>query len=152
MKGIKTLPFSGSAVELTLLDGGGLTTTDDTKIHADGHDKPYFLYNWCFYIHHRASGRKILWDLGISDDRQMYTPFVLNYHWTSCNPIGPRRRLADQLQDIGVKTSDIDTVLFRLRKAADEYGIHIAMAHDAEFVKDGSDAVLISWKAMKRRE
>ncbi|KAG7038941.1 cytochrome p450 [Colletotrichum scovillei] len=264
MKGIKTLPFSSSAVELTLLDGGGLTTTDDTKIHADGHDRPYFLYNWCFYIHHRASGRKILWDLGISDDRQLYTPFVLNYHWTSCNPVGPRRRLADQLQDIGVETSDIDTVLFshahwdhcrpikdefpnakvifgrgtalhcspghiqndeiqpmvqwdsrifgddkvrtesfqelegswqswgpfesaldyfgdgslwiieapghmagnlaacaylesgeriimasdcchsRLRKAAEEYGMHIAMAHDAEFIKDGSDAVLMS--------
>lgn len=49
----------------------------------------------------------------VQQNQQMYTPFVLNYHWTSCNPVGPRRPLADQLQDLGVKTSDIDTVLFR---------------------------------------
>lgn len=32
----------------------------------------------------------------------------------------------------------------RLRKAVDEYGMHIAMAHDAEFIREGTDAVLMS--------
>lgn len=63
----KELPQASGHVEIILLDGGGFTTTDDTRIHADGHDQPYYLYDWCFYLHHKASGRKILWDLGISD-------------------------------------------------------------------------------------
>lgn len=63
----KALPPATGAVDLVLLDGGGFTTTDDTKVHADGGDKPYYLYDWCFYIHHKATGRKMLWDLGLSD-------------------------------------------------------------------------------------
>lgn len=31
-----------------------------------------------------------------------------------------------------------------LREAVNDYGMHIAMAHDAEFIKDGSDGVLMS--------
>ncbi|KAH7133867.1 beta-lactamase-like protein [Dactylonectria macrodidyma] len=108
----KKLPQATGHVEIVLLDGGGFTTTDDTRIHAGGHDQPYYLYDWCFYLHHKASGRKILWDLGISDDRNLYTPFVLNYHWPSCNPVGPRRCLVDQLADLGVRSEEIDTIIF----------------------------------------
>ncbi|KAJ2901598.1 hypothetical protein MKZ38_001618 [Zalerion maritima] len=102
---------SGTA-DVVLLDGGGFTTADDTKIHADGHHEPFYLYDWCFYIHHKATGRKILWDLGISNDSTLYTPFVLNYHFPSCNPVGPRCPLADQLGKLGVGAEDIDTVIF----------------------------------------
>lgn len=67
MSPVKALPEAYGSVDVVLLDGGGFTTTDDWRIYADGHDRPYYLYNWCFYIHHRASGRKLLWDLGISN-------------------------------------------------------------------------------------
>lgn len=63
----KQLPVASGNVEVVLLDGGGFLTTEDTIIHADGHDRPYYLYDWCFYVYHKPTGRKILWDLGISD-------------------------------------------------------------------------------------
>lgn len=66
MSPVKELPTVAGSVDVVLLDGGGFTTTDDTRIHADGHDKPYYLYDWCFYIHQKTTGRRILWDLGIS--------------------------------------------------------------------------------------
>ncbi|KAE9574990.1 hypothetical protein CGMCC3_g8819 [Colletotrichum fructicola] len=108
----RPIPLATGAVEIVLLDGGGFTTTDDTKIHEDGHLEPYYLYDWCFFIHHRATGRRMLWDLGIHNDRELYTPFVLNYHWTSCNPVGPRKSLITQLEDLGVMAEEIDTVIF----------------------------------------
>ncbi|KAF0315328.1 zinc finger protein [Colletotrichum asianum] len=61
----RPIPLATGAVEIVLKDGGGFTTTDDTKIHEDGHLEPYYLYDWCFFIHHRATGRRMLWDLGI---------------------------------------------------------------------------------------
>lgn len=67
MSRVKELPPTGGSVHVVLLDGGGFTTTDDWRIHADGHDRPYYLYDWCFYIHHKPTGKRILWDLGISN-------------------------------------------------------------------------------------
>lgn len=32
----------------------------------------------------------------------------------------------------------------KLREAVGEYGMHIAMAHDAEFIKEGTDPLLMS--------
>lgn len=73
---VKQLPIASGDVEVVILDGGGFTTTDDTKLHADGHNQPYYLYDWCYYIHHKPTGRRLLWDLGISDVRQV---------WPICN-------------------------------------------------------------------
>ena len=61
------LPTASSSVEIVLLDGGGFKTTEDWKLHAGGHSRPFFLYDWCFFIHHKALGKKVLWDLGISN-------------------------------------------------------------------------------------
>ncbi|KAI0123380.1 beta-lactamase-like protein [Xylariales sp. AK1849] len=108
----KHIPAAKGTVEIVLLDGGGFITGDDTKIHANGSSEPFYMYDWCFYIYHKATGQRILWDLGISDDRNLYTPFILNYHWPSCNPVGPRRRLVDQLADLDVAAETIDAVIF----------------------------------------
>jgi hypothetical protein len=61
------LPPATGSVDIVLLDGGGFRTGSDRMLHADGHDEPFFMYDWCFYIHHKATGRKMLWDLGMSD-------------------------------------------------------------------------------------
>lgn len=74
MRSVKQLPVASGTVEVVILDGGGFTTTDDTKLHADGHDRPYYLYDWCFYVYHKPTGRKMLWDLGISDVSRVITP------------------------------------------------------------------------------
>ncbi|KAF5009336.1 hypothetical protein FDECE_4434 [Fusarium decemcellulare] len=152
------LPQASGHVQVTLLDGGGFTTADDTKIHADGHDQPYYLYDWCFYLYHEATGRRILWDLGISNDRDLYTPFILNYHWPSCNPVGPRRSLVDQLGDLGVKPGEIDTVIFshahwdHCRPVKSEFpnakvlfgpgtGAHCSPGH----IRDGQVQPMVQW-------
>lgn len=80
----KHVPPASSAVEIVLLDGGGFRTTDDWKLHAGGHSRPYFLYDWCFFIHHKPSGKKMLWDLGISNVCLVPAP---RYHTESGSPI-----------------------------------------------------------------
>ncbi|KAL6405168.1 hypothetical protein AUP68_12012 [Ilyonectria robusta] len=112
MASLKNLPAGNKAVDVVLLDGGGFTTTDDTKIHANGHSNPYYLYDWCFYIYHKESGQRILWDLGIGEDHNDYTPFIVNYHFPSCNPVGPRISLVDQLKALDIEPEAIDAVLF----------------------------------------
>lgn len=72
MRPTKQLPIASGDVEVVILDGGGFTTTDDTRLHADGHDQPYYLYDWCYYIHHKPTGRRVIWDLGISDVSQAW--------------------------------------------------------------------------------
>ncbi|KAK9784137.1 putative 3-hydroxyisobutyrate dehydrogenase, mitochondrial [Seiridium cardinale] len=109
---IMTPPIEPGAVEIFLLDGGGFTSADDTRIHANGHNKPFFLYNWCFYIHHHPTRQKILWDLGLSGINADYTPFVVNNHFPVCNPTGPRRSLKEQLQALDVDSTDITAIIF----------------------------------------
>lgn len=67
---MKELPPATGDVVTVLLDGGGCTKGGDRLLHADGNDEPHYFYNWCFFIHHKPTGRKIVWDLGLSDVRQ----------------------------------------------------------------------------------
>ncbi|KAL1887241.1 hypothetical protein Sste5346_010336 [Sporothrix stenoceras] len=112
MSSQRQLPAASGTVEIVLLDGGGFRTTEDWRLHEGGHSRPFFLYDWCFFIQHKASGRKILWDLGISKDRSLYTPSVLANQWVGANPVGPRIPLTEQLKAIGHDPAEIDTVIF----------------------------------------
>jgi len=40
-----------------------------SKVHAGATDEIFRLYNWAFYIKDIATGRHILWDLGLSGVR-----------------------------------------------------------------------------------
>lgn len=86
-------------------------------------------------ILHGASRNGLIFRLGLLPSRDIF--------------LG-RREIANVKLDDGSRFclhEDLDKALdtiSRLRKAAEEYGMHIAMAHDAEFIKDGSDAVLMS--------
>ncbi|KAI1843763.1 hypothetical protein JX266_010022 [Neoarthrinium moseri] len=108
----KSFPPSSGSVEVTLLDGGGFTTAEDARLHQDGDRPPFYLYDWLFLIHHQSTGKKVLWDLGISNDRDLYTPFVLEYQWGSCNPVGPRVELGEQLKSVYVHPNEIDSIIF----------------------------------------
>ncbi|KAM5380887.1 hypothetical protein ACJZ2D_003411 [Fusarium nematophilum] len=106
------LPIATGSVDLVLLDGGSISSSRDSMMHANGHDGISRLYNWCFYIRHRPSGLKLLWDVGISNDLDDYTPFVKNNHFPQLNPVGPRLSLTDQLASLGVEALDISLVIF----------------------------------------
>lgn len=43
-------------------------------------------------------------------------------------------------EDLGAALSTID----KLRDAVDQYGMHITLAHDPDFIKRGTDEVLMS--------
>ncbi|RAR06491.1 glycoside hydrolase family 3 protein [Stemphylium lycopersici] len=102
------LPSSDACVELCLLDGGSFVG-DLSRMHA-GQNGTFRMYNWAFYI--ARKGRKVLWDLGLDDDRSCYTPWVNKFMLDYVNHVGPRQTIVQQLSDRGVAAEDVDTVLF----------------------------------------
>ncbi|KAF2199969.1 Metallo-hydrolase/oxidoreductase [Delitschia confertaspora ATCC 74209] len=103
------LPEPEDYVHLSLLDGGSFIG-DLVRVHAGIGSVKYRMYNWAFYISHK--GRHILWDLGLTEDRTCYTPWVNEFMLASINHVGPRRALTEQLRERGTESSQIDSVLF----------------------------------------
>lgn len=70
-----TLPGSeASEVQVHLLDGGSFSSATLSFIHANVSPDKFRLYDWCFLIFHRPSGRYVLWDLGCSDVGYLVAP------------------------------------------------------------------------------
>jgi hypothetical protein len=67
------LPTTDGFVNVTILDGGGMIGRR-SLIHADDDNSDIHMSCWVFYIDHPRTGKKTLWDIGIS----------------SVNPIKPR--------------------------------------------------------------
>jgi hypothetical protein len=60
------LPKTGSYVEVAILDGGGMIGSSKI-MHAEWpDDRDVHMSCWVFYIHHPKSGKKVVWDVGIS--------------------------------------------------------------------------------------
>jgi len=59
------LPADASSVELHCLDGGSFIAAA-SKMHAGASDKTFRMYNWAFYIKDIQTGRRVMWDLGLS--------------------------------------------------------------------------------------
>ncbi len=59
------LPQSTGSVELQILDGGSFSANFEV-VHADSASKPFKCHSWVVYIHHKPTGRHILWDVGLS--------------------------------------------------------------------------------------
>ncbi|KAH7345883.1 beta-lactamase-like protein [Pyrenochaeta sp. MPI-SDFR-AT-0127] len=102
------LPSTDGFVDVNLLDGGSFIA-DLSRLHA-GENGKFRMYNWAFHISHQ--GRHILWDLGLDEDRNCYTPWVNKFMLAEINHVGPRRTVVQQLSERGVQAQDIDTVIF----------------------------------------
>ncbi|KAH7242855.1 beta-lactamase-like protein [Fusarium solani] len=102
----------GPGVQVHLLDGGSFSTATLSFLHHGAPPELFRLYDWCFLIFHRPSGRYVLWDLGCSHDESLYTPWVKKIMLPSARPVGPRKPVATQLEELGVKADQIDSVLF----------------------------------------
>ena len=59
------LPQSTASVSLQILEGGSFSANLEV-VHADSASKPFKCQSWVIYIYHKASGRHILWDVGLS--------------------------------------------------------------------------------------
>ena len=65
--GIEVLEFPTTKgyVDVAILDGGGMI--GNSKImHADEPERDVPMSCWVFYIQHPKSGKKVIWDVGIS--------------------------------------------------------------------------------------
>ncbi|KAF5614622.1 metallo-hydrolase oxidoreductase [Fusarium tjaetaba] len=102
----------GPGVKVHLLDGGSFSTASMKLLHKNGSSEPFRMYDWCFLIHHQPSNRYVLWDLGCSDDYSVYTPWVNKFMLPYANVVGPLKSLKEQLEYLGLRVEQIDSVLF----------------------------------------
>ncbi|KAF1975706.1 Metallo-hydrolase/oxidoreductase [Bimuria novae-zelandiae CBS 107.79] len=104
-----TLPQTTAFVRLSLLDGGSFIADTD-KLHADVNNAKFRMYNWAFCLSH--GDEHILWDLGLNEDRSLYTPWVHKFMLDYTNVSGPRRSIKKQLSEKGISPDQIQTVIF----------------------------------------
>ncbi|KAK7191705.1 hypothetical protein PSPO01_02154 [Paraphaeosphaeria sporulosa] len=103
------IPLSTAFVGLSLLDGGSFIADTD-KLHADVSNAKFRMYNWAFCISH--GDEHIVWDLGLDEDRSLYTPWVNKFMLDYVNPAGPRKSIVQQLSERGVSSAQIKTIIF----------------------------------------
>ena len=59
------LPKTESYVDVAILDGGGMIGSS-SLMHAEGPPTDINMSCWVFYIQNPTTGKKVLWDVGIS--------------------------------------------------------------------------------------
>ncbi|EUC39468.1 hypothetical protein COCMIDRAFT_10448 [Bipolaris oryzae ATCC 44560] len=102
------LPSTDAFVSVLLLDGGSFV--GDWSLMHVGQTGKFRLYNWAFHITHKE--KHILWDLGLDDNWDCYTPWITKHMLQFVNHVGPRRTVVQQLSERGVSATDIDSVIF----------------------------------------
>ena len=66
----------------------------------------------CFLLEH-PSGRKLVWDLGIRKDYMNYAPKIAEYIPTTKYRIDVEQNVVDILEEHGVRSKDIEAVIWR---------------------------------------
>lgn len=125
----QSLPICGGKADVRCLNGGSFIASL-AMLHANSGSGTLRLYNWCFLIHDRISGRRVMWDLGMTSvcaplrsfpthgtnlilqDRSCYATVAANV-MESVQAVGPQDPIVDQLARYNVSSSAIDTVIFR---------------------------------------
>lgn len=69
--------------------------------------------SFSFLLEHAASGRKLVWDLGIRKDYQNYSPKIASYIPTTGYTIQVEKNVADILAENGVRGEDVEAVIWR---------------------------------------
>ncbi|KAL1603693.1 hypothetical protein SLS60_005282 [Paraconiothyrium brasiliense] len=104
-----SIPQTKAFVGLSLLDGGSFIASTNL-LHADVTNAKFRMYNWAFCISH--GNERIVWDLGLDEDRSLYTPWVNKYALDNINPAGPRKTIGEQLSERGTSSAQIQTIIF----------------------------------------
>ncbi|EOD52690.1 hypothetical protein UCRNP2_509 [Neofusicoccum parvum UCRNP2] len=136
------------------------------------------MYNWSFCVTHPGSGQHVLWDIGMSEQADNYTPRIQKTFLDPLKPAGARKSYPEQLATRNINSTEINKILFRplyegafeyatdsklggipslhtdlaaaketiarIRLMERHYGVHVAFAHDSEWMKEGKDKVLMS--------
>ncbi|KAF3386208.1 3-hydroxyisobutyrate dehydrogenase [Penicillium rolfsii] len=105
------LPTSTASVDVKLLNGGSMTA-EYHKLHAGEPAIEFRMYNWCFLIRHATQDRWVLWDLGLSANKDDYPPVIAQGPITEAAVQDPREKLAAQIKRrSGASPDQIDTIL-----------------------------------------
>lgn len=62
---VQELPKTDAYVDVAILDGGGMIGSS-SLMHAEGPPTDINMSCWVFYINHPTTGKKVIWDVGIS--------------------------------------------------------------------------------------
>jgi hypothetical protein len=116
------LPKTEGFVDVCIIDGGGLIG-NSIIMHAGESARDIPMSCWVFYIHHPQTGKKLLWDVGISavpplprlltQNRDDYSESMQKTFYDPAKAFGPPQDLPTQLEKRrGIKADEIDAVLF----------------------------------------
>lgn len=67
----------------------------------------------CFLLEHDATGRKLVWDLGIRKDHHNYAPKIRDYLPTTKYHIDVKQNLVEILEEHGIQGRDVEAVIWR---------------------------------------
>lgn len=128
-----SLPVTDGSVKLQLLDGGSFIA-NYAVLHAGVDDEAFRMYNWAFHIFHPRMDRHVLWDLGLTSVRNLfsqtskmnarsltlhvqdpnnYSPWVDKFMLKVLSPLSPRHSIPQQLRQRGISSEQVDAVVFR---------------------------------------
>ena len=62
---VQDFPNTDAYVDVAILDGGGMIGSSSI-MHAEGPPTEINMSCWVFYINHPPTGKKVIWDVGIS--------------------------------------------------------------------------------------
>lgn len=62
---VQEFPKTEAYVDVAILDGGGMIGSS-SLMHAEGPPTDINMSCWVFYIQHPTTGKKLIWDVGIS--------------------------------------------------------------------------------------
>src|SRR5579859_5063649 len=62
---VQEFPKTDAYVDVAILDGGGMIGSS-ALMHAEGPPTDINMSCWVFYINHPTTGKKVIWDVGIS--------------------------------------------------------------------------------------
>ncbi|PLN78366.1 Metallo-hydrolase/oxidoreductase [Aspergillus taichungensis] len=109
------IPFSQSTLSVKLINP---VNAGPSRLHRfmapavpgmETHDN---FPSFSFLLEHTASGRKLVWDLGIRKDYQNYSPKIASYIPTTGYNIQVEKNVADILAENGVRGKDVEAVIW----------------------------------------
>ncbi|KAK4944634.1 hypothetical protein LTR10_016068 [Elasticomyces elasticus] len=101
-----------AVVEVQILDGGSFTA-NGSKVMAGAPDRTYSVPDWAFLVRDCESGRVLLWDYGLSEVHEEFTPFVQNNLLGELSPRSPATSIAQQIVERnGIAGADLETIIF----------------------------------------
>ncbi|KAI1608322.1 hypothetical protein EDD36DRAFT_109964 [Exophiala viscosa] len=101
-----------AVVTVQILDGGTFTA-NESKVMAGAADLRYSVPDWAFLVRDCESGRVLLWDYGLSEVREEFTPFVQQNLLGELSPRSPATSVVQQIEERnGIAGPNLETIIF----------------------------------------